>query len=378
MIDFIHVFLKYIPSSKQVVFCGKDMHYGYVFTSEAIHTSTKNIAVIQADRQSLAIHLSDAHVAVPLMCSLDASTIRAAPNLELIIQYGVGVEAVDIPTATECGVIVSNISSSSTANAASCAEHAMYLIFASLRNITAMACSIHTRKLGVPLGQTLLGKNVLILGYGGIVDELIHRLTPFGVDFCVVKRTAWDAKSIKRLGRSGGEIYGYNDNSNDDTNNKATKTKARSKCTGYGVWPTDIPTCAPTADIIVIAINQDQHNKGCINYTSFFQHCKPGVAIINIARGGLIDYASLRRALDDNIIGFAALDVQWEEPVDPGDPVAQDPRVYLTPHIAGVTEKSYRDMAEVVARQVGRIQKRELPEVCLNMPEKPRVLLLGE
>jgi len=355
------------------------MHYGYVFSSEAIHKSTKNVAVVQADRQSLALHLSDAHVAVPLMCTLDASTIQAAPNLELIIQYGVGVEAVDIPTATECGVVVSNISSSSTANAASCAEHALYLMFASLRNITAMADSIHTRKLGVPLGQTLLGKKVLILGYGGIVDELIHRLTPFGVDLCVVKRTYWDAESAERLSRLGGGIYGDNDNNNDDNTTynttTTTKTKARSKCTGYGCWPTDIPTYAPTADIIVIAINQDQHNKGCINYTSFFQYCKPGVSIVNIARGGLIDYSSLKRALGDNIIGFAALDVQWEEPVDPEDPVAQDPRVYLTPHVAGVTEKSYRDMAEVVARQVGRIQKRELPDVCLNMPLRPRVLL---
>lgn len=65
--------------------------------------------------------------------------------------------------------------------------------------------------------------------------------------------------------------------------------------------------------------------------------------------------------------------VQWQEPVDPNDPIVSHPRVYLTPHVAGVTDVSYRTMARIVAREVRRIKQGLPPTVQLNEPKPPRI-----
>lgn len=77
--------------------------------------------------------------------------------------------------ATERGIWVSNIPSEGTGNALSCAEMAMYLMLACLRSAPVMAKSIAEQRVGVPLGQTLFGKTVLIVGFGGIAKELVVR-----------------------------------------------------------------------------------------------------------------------------------------------------------------------------------------------------------
>lgn len=77
--------------------------------------------------------------------------------------------------ATEQGIWVSNIPSSSTGNALSCAEHAIYLMLATLRQQNYMQASIQQHRVGVPVGETLFNKSVLIVGFGNIAKELIPR-----------------------------------------------------------------------------------------------------------------------------------------------------------------------------------------------------------
>lgn len=77
--------------------------------------------------------------------------------------------------ATEQGTWVSNIPSSSTGNALSCAEHAIYLMLATLRQQNYMQASIQQLRVGVPVGETLFNKSVLIIGFGNIAKELIPR-----------------------------------------------------------------------------------------------------------------------------------------------------------------------------------------------------------
>lgn len=77
--------------------------------------------------------------------------------------------------ATEQGIWVSNIPSASTGNALSCAEHAIYLMLATLRQQKVMDQSIQQQQVGVPVGETLFGKTVLIVGFGNIAKQLIPR-----------------------------------------------------------------------------------------------------------------------------------------------------------------------------------------------------------
>ena len=87
--------------------------------------------------------------------------------------------------ATARGIHVSNIPSEGTGNALSCAEMAMYLALACLRSASAMAESIQHGRVGVPLGKTLYGKSVLIVGFGGIAKELVPRCVSRGEAFAL-------------------------------------------------------------------------------------------------------------------------------------------------------------------------------------------------
>lgn len=77
--------------------------------------------------------------------------------------------------ATAQQICVSNIPSQGTGNALACAEMAVYLMLGCLRSANAMAASIRERRVGVPLGRTLFGASVLIVGFGGIARELVPR-----------------------------------------------------------------------------------------------------------------------------------------------------------------------------------------------------------
>ena len=72
------------------------------------------------------------------------------------------------------------------------------------------------------------------------------------------------------------------------------------------------------------------------------------------------------QGLEDGTIGGLGLDVTWQEPLDPSDPVFTHPNVVLTPHVAGVTELSYRNMAERLAAEIRRVKQGQEPSVVLN------------
>ena len=80
--------------------------------------------------------------------------------------------------ATRRGIWVSKIGSRSSGNAASCAEHILHLTLSLLRDVAGMRASLHRRLLGQPLGQTLLGKRVVVVGLGDIALELLPRRPP--------------------------------------------------------------------------------------------------------------------------------------------------------------------------------------------------------
>ena len=117
----------------------------------------------------------------PSLCTASAAHMALSPCLALhciVLQ------------ATRRGVWVSNILSAGTGNALSCAEHAIYLMLATLRDQNSMAASIQRQQLGVPLGQTLYGKTVLIVGFGNIAKELIPRWAAPCCTQCWLQRCA--------------------------------------------------------------------------------------------------------------------------------------------------------------------------------------------
>ena len=93
--------------------------------------------------------------------------------------------------------------------------------------------------------------------------------------------------------------------------------------------------------------------------------------IINVGRGAVIDHDALVEALASGQIAGAGLDVFWEEPVDPTDPVFQH-NVIATPHVAGVTDTSYDEIARGLADNVERLRSGQPPINCVNLSQLTR------
>uniref|UniRef100_A0A0E0E9Y6 D-isomer specific 2-hydroxyacid dehydrogenase NAD-binding domain-containing protein n=1 Tax=Oryza meridionalis TaxID=40149 RepID=A0A0E0E9Y6_9ORYZ len=239
---------------------------------------------------------------------LDSDIIAKASQMKIIMQYGVGLEGVDVNAATEHKIKVARIPGSTTGNAVSCAEMAIYLTLGVLRKQKVMDTAVKRKDLGIPVGDTIFGKSVLILGFGAIGVEIAKRLRPFGVKILATKRN-WSSDTLpcdidELVDKKGG--------------------------------PEDMYEFAGEADIVGIVDHK------------FLSAMKKGSYLVNIARGRLLDYDAVFNHLKSGHLGGLGIDVAWTEPYDPEDPILKFSNVIITPHIAGVTEYSYRTMAKVV------------------------------
>ena len=86
-----------------------------------------------------------------------------------------------------------------------------------------------------------------------------------------------------------------------------------------------------------------------------------GAILVNAARGGLIDYRALREALSTGHLGGVGVDAFWTEPFPTDDPILSFPNVIATPHVGGVTDRSYSDIADAVAYNIERLRRGEPP-----------------
>lgn len=129
---------------------------------------------------------------------------------------------------------------------------------------------------------------------------------------------------------------------------------AASLLTRTGVAATDLTEMLGDADAVVLACNQTVDNVGMVD-DAFLAAMTPGAALVNVARGGLLNKDAILRALRSGRLGYLASDVAWTEPVDPEDPVVTHPNAYFTPHVGGVTDISYECMGAIVAREAKNV-----------------------
>lgn len=310
----------------RVLFCGPQFPSSHNFTIQYL----QDYPLIQVDvvpLDDVPNVIENYHICVVKMMKLDSHVIARAKQMKLVMQFGVGLEGVDIDAATKCGIKVARIPSDITGNAASCAEMAIYLMLGLLRKQNEMQISIKQRKLGEPTGETLFGKTVFILGFGNIGIDLAKRLRPFGVKIIATKRS-WTSHlkdSFQSNGQSDvGDVLVDERGSHEDINKFASK-----------------------ADIVVCCLSLNSETVGIVN-RSFISSMRKGALLVNIARGGLLDYESVYDSLQTGHLGGLGIDVAWKEPHDPDDPILKFNNVLITPHVAGVTEHSYRSMSKVV------------------------------
>ena len=320
----------------KVLFCGTG-HFesGFLLTRQALSPQAPDVLVVQCSRADVAREIADAAVVVPLMTPITAALVQAAPSLRLVSQFGVGLEGVDIEACTQRGVAVCKIESDSCGNAQSCAEHAVFLALAVLRDFKGLSHSVVSGRLGYPTGGTLLGATALIVGYGGLGRELAARLGPFGLKALhVCKRVAISA---------------------DEAATDPLLSSGAVTVTTMDTLLSDAACPARAATIVFLCCTLNASNRGSIN-TAFFKLFPPGLVLVNIARGGLINHEDLALALDSGHVRGAGLDVYHTEPFPLPEQdslgLLAHPRVVATPHVAGVTETSYQNMADIIAANV--------------------------
>ncbi|KAK4600858.1 hypothetical protein RGQ29_010459 [Quercus rubra] len=282
----------------RVLFCGPHFPASHNYTREYLQ-KYPFVQVDDVPLDDVPNVIEKYHMCVVKTMKLDSNVLSRATQMKLVMQYGVGVEGIDINAATKYGIKVARIPGDVTGNAASCAEMAIYLMMGLLR------------------------KQVFILGFGNIGIDLAKRLRAFGVKVIATKRS-WGSYS-----------------------QDSCQTNVHGDLVDEKGGHEDIHKFASNADIIVCCLSLNRQTAGIVNKT-FISSMRKGALLVNIARGGLLDYEAVLNHLKSGHLGGLGIDVAWTEPFDPDDPILKFKNVIITPHVAGVTEHSYRFMAKVV------------------------------
>ncbi|KAF0906602.1 hypothetical protein E2562_012052 [Oryza meyeriana var. granulata] len=178
----------------RVLFCGPYWPASTIYTKEYL----QNYPFIQVDEvglEEVPDVIQNYHLCVVKNRRIDSDIIAKASQMKVIMQYGVGIEGVNVNAATEHKIKVARIPGSTTGNAVSCAEMAIYLTLGVLRKQKVMDTAVKRKDLGIPVGDTIFGKSVLILGFGAIGVEVAKRLRPFGVKILATKRN-WSSDTL--------------------------------------------------------------------------------------------------------------------------------------------------------------------------------------
>lgn len=246
-----------------VLFCGLN-HFqrSFELTRDEL-SADESIIVTQCELSDIDHRIQEADVVVPRMGRLPKETLEKATRLKLVMQYGVGLEGVDIETATQLNIAVSKIHSEDCSNALSCAEHAIFLALAVFRDQNALMESIKIGRLGVPTGRTLFGSRAILFGFGGIGKQLAPRLKAFHVHTTAV---------IRRLPEDMGDQEQYRETYHLDA-----------LISTQDFHSDERRDLVSEADLLFVCCNQNADNIGMVN-KEFLSKLKTGVVIINVAR----------------------------------------------------------------------------------------------
>jgi D-3-phosphoglycerate dehydrogenase len=304
--------------------------------------------------------LSEAEL-LPLVGDVDAMVVRsetkvtpalleAAKQLKVVGRAGVGIDNVDVEAATQRGVVVMNTPGGNTLTTA---ELTFFMLGAVARKIPAAHASMVAGKWDRKLyqGTEVFGKTLGVLGAGRIGTEVAKRALAFGMRVVAYDPFLTDARA-RQLG-----IEAVSDPD--------------------GVYR--------EADFITVHMPVTPETRGMLNAASFAK-MKPGVRIVNCARGEIIDESDLVAALESGRVAAAALDVFVVEPLPADHPLRKLPNVVLTPHLGASTEEAQEkcglEVAEILSAFLltGEVRNAvNLPGVDAKTYElvKP-YLLLGE
>jgi D-3-phosphoglycerate dehydrogenase len=267
------------------------------------------------DRPALLAAIADADaILVRSATQVDAEAIAASTRLKVVARAGVGLDNVDVPAATARGVMVVN---APTSNIVSAAEHAVALMLAAARHIPAADASLRAGKWARSslTGVEINGKVAGIVGLGKIGQLVAQRLSAFGV-----------------------ELIAYD------------PYVAPARAAQLGIELVSLEDLLRRAELISIHLPKTPETLGLIGKDQLAL-TKPGVIIVNAARGGLVDEDALAEAVRSGHVGGAGVDVYVKEPTT-SSPLFEIPQIVVTPHLGASTDEAQDRAGTDVAKSV--------------------------
>jgi D-3-phosphoglycerate dehydrogenase / 2-oxoglutarate reductase len=275
----------------------------------AIETHEEDLPPLLTDREAIVLRSG---------VRLTEEVLRAAPALRLIVRAGSGIDNIDLEAASRRGIRVVRVPGPS---AQAVAELTFALILAVVRKVALADRNMRQgrwpkHQLG---GHLLRGKTLGIVGAGSIGS----RVGELGA--------AWRMRVLGCVPRP---------------------TEARRlACAALGITLVDLEAVVGAADILSLHTPLDATTRNLVD-AGFLARMKPGAYLINTARGGVVDEAALRDALERGHLAGAALDVHATERDGTIPPLAELSNVVLTPHIGGMALESQKEIGERIVEIV--------------------------
>jgi D-3-phosphoglycerate dehydrogenase len=267
------------------------------------------------DREKLLAAVPDADaLLVRSATTVDAEVLAAGAKLKIVARAGVGLDNVDVDAATARGVLVVN---APTSNIHSAAEHALALLLSAARQIPAADATLreHTWKRSSFSGTEIFGKTVGVVGLGRIGQLVAQRLAAFGTHIVAYDPYVSQARAAQ-----------------------------------LGIELLTLDELLLRSDFISVHLPKTKETAGLIGVEAL-KKVKPGVIIVNAARGGLIDEQALADAVRSGHVGGAGLDVFSTEPCT-DSPLFDLPAVVVTPHLGASTAEAQDRAGTDVAASV--------------------------
>jgi phosphoglycerate dehydrogenase-like enzyme len=272
-----------------------------------------------------------------------AEELEGQTKLGLLQTASAGYDGVDVEAATKAGIWVASAPTTKTGNGESVAEFAVLLMLAASRRLNEELAFTRDGEQVRPekpeVNKALLGKTVCIVGLGGIGDLLVERLRGFGMVLTGVDKHPEHAPAGVK---------------------------------GYG--SDQLKFALATADYVVLAIPGTKENENMID-AEVLAAMKMGAVLLNVSRGTLVDEPALLVAVTSGHLYGAGLDVVKNEPVKPDNPLLSEPRIFVTPHIAGSTDVMLDGTVKYLKEVLAGYIKGVRPEGAVNEPKEPRVPL---
>ncbi len=283
-----------------------------------------------ASDEALKAELADADGVLNCYRKFPRAFIEAAGKCKGIVRYGIGVDTIDIPVATERKIIVCNVPDYCIDEVS---DQAMAMILACTRKLTV---SDHLVKSGTwslaPLKPMyrLRGRTLGLFGFGKIPRMVAEKARPFGFRLITCDPYITDEFAQK-----------------------------------HGVTRVDFDTLLRESDIISVHAPLVEETRGIFNAVAFAK-MKHGAILVNTARGPLVNEADLAQALAEGKLAVAGIDVLSTEPPAPDNPVLKAPNVILAPHAAWYSEEALLDLQCNAAKEIRRILLGEKPNSQVN------------